>query len=496
MCSAIETPVGEPWPDVHCACESVYERIVNSRDTRNFVDSVWDSEIVPALEDYIRIPNKSPAFDPDWERRGHMVEAVEQLRRWAESFPIERAAIDVVTLPGRTPTLIIDIAGDAPGNVLWYGHYDKQPEFTGWDEGLDPWTPVIRDGRLYGRGGADDGYAMFASLTAIAAAQRQGLPHARSIILIEGCEESGSFDLPFYMEALSDRIGTPDLVICLDAECGDYDRLWVTTSLRGMLSGTLTVSVLAEGVHSGAAGGIVPSSFRLLRQVIERVEDAATGAIPNLEVDIPEQVHHQAEQVAETLGPTVIERFPWVADSRPDTPLANLVLTNTWGPSLGVVGLGGAPGINDAGNTLRPLTSAKLAFRLPPSLDAEAAAARIKGLLERDPPPGAVVRFELDPAHTGWHAPPTAAWLKKSADNASREFFGQPALTMGTGGTIPFMKMLGDTYPDVQFVVTGLLGPGSNAHGPNEFLDIATGKRVTACMAKILVDHAGRNGRT
>ena len=465
---------------------------MNARDTSSFVDAVWDEEIVPALEDYVRIPNKSPAFDPDWERRGHMQKAVERLREWVESFPIEGAEIDVVTLPGRTPTLVVDIAGNAPGNVLWYGHYDKQPEFTGWDEGLDPWTPVIRNGRLYGRGGADDGYAVFASLTAIASVQRQGLPHARSIVLIEGCEESGSFDLPFYMEALSDRIGTPDLVICLDAECGDYDRLWVTTSLRGMLSGTLTVSVLTEGVHSGAAGGIVPSSFRMLRQVIERVENAATGAIPDLEVEVPEQVRQQAEQVARTLGPNVMERFPWVADSRPSTPLADLVAANTWGPSLGVVGLGGAPGISDAGNTLRPRTSAKLVFRLPPSLDAETAAERIKARLERDPPAGASVQFELDPAHSGWHAPPTAAWLEKSADDASREFFGQPALTMGTGGTIPFMKMLGDRFPEVQFVVTGVLGPGSNAHGPNEFLDIATGKRVTSCMARILADHGSR----
>ena len=465
---------------------------MNTEETHSFVESVWDEDIVPTLEDYIRIPNKSPAFDADWERRGHMVEAVEHLRRWVESFPIERAEIDVVTLPGRTPTLVVDIEGDAPGNILWYGHYDKQPEFTGWDEGLSPWTPVIRNGRLYGRGGADDGYAVFASLTAIAAAQRQGLPHARSIVLIEGCEESGSFDLPFYMEALADKIGTPDLVICLDAECGDYDRLWVTTSLRGMLSGTLTVSVLTEGVHSGAAGGIVPSSFRALRQVMERVENAATGAIPELEVEIPKDVRRQAEQVAQTLGSGVVERFPWATDSRPRAPLADVVAANTWGPSLGVVGLGGAPGISDAGNTLRPSTSAKLVFRLPPSLDAESAAPRIKALLERDPPAGAAVRFELDPAHTGWHAPPTAEWLKKSADDASRAFFGQPALTMGTGGTIPFMKMLGDRYPEVQFVVTGLLGPGSNAHGPNEFLDIATGKRVTACMAKILVDHASR----
>ena len=268
---------------------------MNTQETYRFVESVWDDEIVPALEDYIRIPNKSPAFDPDWERHGHMASLGNCLV--VESFPSTRRGRRG-TLPGRTPTLLVEIEGDAPGNILWYGHYDKQPEFTGWEAGLSPWTPVIRNGRLYGRGGADDGYAVFGSLTAIAAAQRQGLPHARCFVLIEGCEESGSFDLPFYMEALGDRIGTPDLVICLDAECGDYDRLWVTTSLRGMLSGTLRVDVLTEGVHSGAAGSIVPSSFRMLRHVIERAENAGTRQYPKLARDSP-NARRQAEQVAD-----------------------------------------------------------------------------------------------------------------------------------------------------------------------------------------------------
>lgn len=467
---------------------------MNSEQVSRYVERCWDERIVPALCEYVRIPNKSPAFDPDWERHGHMAEAVSLLETWAIGAGIDGLDAEVVTLPGRTPLLLIEVAGRAPGTVLLYGHYDKQPEFDGWQPDLGPWQPVLRDGRLYGRGGADDGYAMFGALTAIAALQAQGIDHARCVLLIEGCEESGSFDLPHYVSALGARIGTPDLVVCLDAECGNYEQLWVTTSLRGMLPGVLSVEVLSEGQHSGAAGGIVPSSFRLLRQLMDRVEDPRSGALHgSLQVDIPASARSQLRDVAAVLGNTLTARFPWIEGVRPETDdPVELLLNNAWRPSLATVGLGGAPDVGDAGNTLRPGTRAKLVFRLPPTLDAATAAAAIKAELERDPPSGARVRFETQTPQTGWTAPEVAPWLQASIQQASREHFGAPAMYMGMGGTIPFMKMLGDAYPDVQFLVTGVLGPHSNAHGPNEFLHIDTGKRLTSCVARVLADHAVR----
>ena len=476
------------------ASGSIYEgKALDHPGVERFIEDTWEGRIVPALVDYIRIPNQSAAFDPQWEAGGHMERAAALLAAWARSFQPDGAKVWVERLPGRAPTLLVDVPGKAPGNVLLYGHYDKQPPFTGWAEGLGPWQPVRRDERLYGRGGADDGYALFASLAAIAAVQRQGLPHARCLVLIEGNEESGSEDLPFYIEALADRIGEPDLVVCLDAECGDYDRLWLTTSLRGMLPGTLTVDVLREGVHSGAAGGIVPSSFRVLRHLIGRVEDAGTGAIEPLQAPIPEAARAQAKALAAVLGDAVVERFPWAAASRPPPAShAALALANAWAPSLAVVGLSGAPPVENAGNTLRPGTAARLAFRLPPTLDAQAAGERIKTLLEADPPAGARVRFDLGHPHAGWQAPPLATWLAASLAAASQAFFGHEQLTMGCGGTIPFMKMLGDRFPTAQFLVTGVLGPHSNAHGPNEFLHIPTGKRITSCVAQVLADHARR----
>jgi acetylornithine deacetylase/succinyl-diaminopimelate desuccinylase-like protein len=460
--------------------------------TASFVNDLWDDSIIPELCDYIKVPNKSPMFDPDWEKSGHMDKAVEMLRAWCAEQPIDGMQIEVVRLPGRTPLLFIEIPGESDDVVLLYGHYDKQPEFTGWEKDLDPWQPVIRDGKLYGRGGADDGYAVFGSLTAIRALREQGIGHARCVILIEGCEESGSFDLPFYIDQLEDRIGSPSLVVCLDAESGNYDQLWCTTSLRGNLTGTLSVDVLTEGVHSGGAGGIVPSSFRILRQLLSRIEDESDGRIllDDLHVDIPEQRLRQAELAAETLGGLVYQKYPWArTDGVPSDSAMELLLNNTWRPNLTITGAEGLPEMVNAGNVMLPGMKLKLSFRLPPSCDADQAASAVKKALETNPPAFAQVHFEIESTMAGWNAPVVAQWLEASMEKGSQDYFDRESLYMGTGGTIPFMGMLGEKFPDAQFLVTGLLGPKSNAHGPNEFLHIETGKRLTCCVAQVLEDH-------
>jgi acetylornithine deacetylase/succinyl-diaminopimelate desuccinylase-like protein len=465
---------------------------MDTSKTAAFVNGRWDDSIIPELRDYIEIPNKSPHFDPDWERHGHMEAAVCQLEAWCRRQQIDGMQVEVVRLPGRTPVLFVDIPGASDDVVLLYGHYDKQPEFTGWDDDLDPWKPTVRDGKLYGRGGADDGYATFSSLTAIQALAQQHIPHARCVVLIEGCEESGSFDLPHYIELLEERIGSPDLVVCLDAECGNYDQLWCTTSLRGNLTGTLRVDVLTEGVHSGSAGGVVPSGFRILRSLLSRLEDETTGRIvaDALWVDIPEQRIEQAKLAARTLGESVYRKYPWaIADPAPTESPFELLLNNTWRPTLSITGADGLPALVDAGNVQLPFATLKLSFRLPPTCHAEAAAEAVKRLLETDAPPLARVTCEIDSAMAGWNAPAVAPWLEASMQRASQAFFGRPSMYMGTGGTIPFMGMLGERFPQAQFLITGLLGPNSNAHGPNEFLHIETGKRLTACVAQVLEDH-------
>jgi acetylornithine deacetylase/succinyl-diaminopimelate desuccinylase-like protein len=470
---------------------------MDSKTARAFIDRLWDQEIIPNLIDYIRIPNKSPAFDPDWQTHGHMDRAVEQFAAWARAkvSPLAGASVEVVRLEGRTPVIFIDIPGQGTDTVLLYGHLDKQPEMTGWADGLGPWVPLVKDGRLYGRGGADDGYAMFAAVTAVLALKAQGTAHARCAILIEACEESGSYDLPFYVDHLADRLGSPSLVVCLDSGCANYDQLWLTTSLRGMIGGTLTVQVLEEGVHSGDASGVVASSFRILRTLLSRIEDEDTGEIlPHaFAAQIPVGRLDEAKVAAKALGTEVYTKFPFVTGMRPmNADPAALILNRTWRPALSITGFEGAPRIQDAGNVLRPATSAKLSLRLPPTKDADKAGDALKALLEAEPPYGAKVTFELEKAGTGWDAPPLADWLRASVNKASRVAFGRDAAMMGEGGSIPFMGMLGEKYPKAQFVITGVLGPHSNAHGPNEFLHIAMGKGVTLAVSQVLMDHFAR----
>ncbi len=467
---------------------------MQAEQTYAFVDALWEESILPVLADYIRIPNTSPLFDPDWEARGHMDRAVALLADWCRRQPIEGLRLEVLRAPGRTPLFCIEIPGTRPGTVLLYGHLDKQPEMVGWSEGLGPWQPVRRGDRLYGRGGADDGYAVFASLAAIGALQQQGIAHARCVVLIEASEESGSPDLPAWMARLAPTIGTPELVVCLDSGCGNYAQLWVTTSLRGLVAGNLVVELLREGVHSGDAGGVVADGFRVARVLLSRLEDEASGRVhAAFHAPIPAGRVEQAARAAEALGDAVYTKFPFHDGVRPVAgEPTELVLNRTWRPALAITGAAGLPELGAAGNVCRPLTALKLSLRLPPTLDAEAASTRLAALLETDPPYGARVRFEPEKAGSGWNAPALAPWLAQVLDAASNAWFGQPAAFMGEGGSIPFMGMLGERFPDAQFVVTGVLGPASNAHGPNEFLHIPTAKKLSCCIARVLAEHAAR----
>ena len=466
--------------------------------TTNLANTIarnWDDSIVPQLVEYIRVPAKSPHFDPQWETHGHIERVIRLAEAWARSQPVRGLEVEIVRLPGRTPVLFFDVPGVGDRTVLLYGHLDKQPEMIGWHKGSGPWEPRIEDGKLYGRGGADDGYAVFASLAAIGALQADGIAHSRCVGVIETCEESGSYDLPAYLELLAPRMGSADFVIGLDSGCGDYERLWATTSLRGLTGGTLSVDVLTEGVHSGDASGVVPSSFRIARKLLDRLEDSATGRVlPQVfHAAIPEERVLQARHAATIMGASTIGKYPFADRTQPMvSDHAEALLNRTWRPALSVIGADGFPAIADAGNVLRPRTALQLSLRLPPTVDGASAKEELTRLLEVDPPHGATVRFAADEGATGWNAPPTAPWLATAINEASRRYYEKPAAAMGEGGTIPFMAMLGKHFPDAQFLITGVLGPHSNAHGPNEFLHIPYAKKVTACVASVIAAHAGR----
>jgi acetylornithine deacetylase/succinyl-diaminopimelate desuccinylase-like protein len=465
---------------------------------RQSIDRLWNDSILERLQAYVRIPNKSVMFDPDWEAHGHMEAAAKLMEDWCRAQPIPGMTVDVQRLPGLTPLLVVDIPGELPDCVLLYGHLDKQPEFTGWLPGLGPWEPVIRDGKLYGRGGADDGYACFSSIAAIAALKAQEIPLARCVVLIEASEESGSIHLPAHLEALGAKIGDPSLVVCLDAECGNYEQLWCTTSLRGNLVGKLTVRVLTEGVHSGMATGIAPTPFRIIEQLLARLENPITGdlLIDELQVDIPKDRLTQIAAAAKVLGAEVAGKMPFAEGVQPiSNDPAELLINSSWKATLAVTGADGLPSVQTAGNVLLPEISLKLSLRLPPTCDAALAAKAVKEILERDPPYDAQVSFEAEGSNAGWNAPALAPWLEKSMTSASRQIFAREAVYIGVGGTIPFMGMLGERFPKTQFFITGVLGPHANAHGPNEFLHIDYTKHLTACVALVLGDHAKRPDR-
>jgi acetylornithine deacetylase/succinyl-diaminopimelate desuccinylase-like protein len=460
----------------------------------------WDRDIVRQITDYIQIPAKSPGFDKEWAEHGYIETVMRNAAAWVEAQKVEGLTLEIVRLPGRTPVLFFEIAATkamSAQTVLMYGHLDKQPEFTGWRSDLGPWTPKYEDGKLYGRGGADDGYAVYASIAAVQALKAQNAPHPRIVGLIETCEESGSYDLLPYIDALRPRLGDVALVICLDSGAGNYDQLWLTTSLRGMASGTLKVEILTEGVHSGDASGLVPSSFRIMRQVLDRLEDSKTGRLlpQSFHCEMPAERLAQAQATAAILGDEVYKRFPWAhydcggstAFALPTTtdPVQALI-NRTWTPTLSVTGAEGFPALKDAGNVLRPYTAFKLSLRLPPLVDAGQAVQELKALLEDNAPYQARVTFESNGGATGWNAPDTAPWFEQALNRASQAHFGSSCGYIGQGGTIPLMNMLSEGFPKAQMMVCGVLGPKSNAHGPNEFLHVPYAKKLTAAVAEVI----------
>ena len=465
---------------------------MNKETLVNGINKFWDDKIIPALIDYIKIPNKSPSFDPDWEKHGHMDKVLDLAVNWANENKPNGSILTVERTPGRTPIILLDVPGTTDGNVLMYGHLDKQPEMEGWSEGLGPWEPVMKDDKLYGRGGADDGYALFASIASINALQEQKIDHPRILVMIEFSEESGSPDLPHYMDICSEVIGVPDLVICLDSGAGDYKRFWTTTSLRGLIGLKMKVEVLNEGVHSGGASGHVPSSFRVARALLSKLEDQNTGEVllDELKTDIPDYRIKETETLVSILDDEVVQEFPWKDKMKPSTDnKVEGVLRRTWKPALSIVGSDGLPSTANAGNVLRPYTTLQLSMRIPPMVDAKKATKEIEKTLKNNVPYDATIDLDFEEAADGWNAPETSPWLLDAINKASKNYFKEQPCSIGEGGTIPFMAMLGEQFPNAQFVITGVLGPKSNAHGPNEFLHIPFAKKLTCCISSILSDY-------
>ena len=480
------------------------ESVFNAAAAHEFARARWDEDITSQLVDYVAVPAKSPMFDPDWAANGLLDVVMHNAAAWVQAQQVPGLTLEVLRLSRpdgspRTPVLFFEVPATAPGTqtVLMYGHLDKQPEFNGWRNDLGPWSPKIIDGKLYGRGGADDGYAVYASIAAVQALKAQHTPHPRIVGLIETCEESGSPDLLPYVDALKTRLGDVSLVVCLDSGAGNYDQLWLTTSLRGNAVGMLKVEILTEGVHSGDSSGLVPSSFRVMRQVLDRLEDSKSGRLlpASFHCEVPPERLAQARATADILKDEVYKRFPWACNDDGSfclpttTDPVDALLRRTWQPTLSVTGADGFPALRDAGNVLRPYTAFKLSLRLPPLVDAAQAVQELKALLEDNAPYNAHVTFSGQGGATGWNAPDTAPWFERALNAASTAHFGAPCGYIGQGGTIPLMSMLSKGFPKAQMMVCGVLGPKSNAHGPNEFLHLPYAKKLTAAVAQVIASH-------
>jgi len=451
----------------------------------DFVDKWWDNSALPSLCEFVEIPALSPSFDSEWEANGYLDAAVNTFVVWVRSLPLQGLTVSVHRLKNRSPVLLVRIDGEADGEVLFYSHLDKQPEASGWSEGKGPWKPVIEDGWLFGRGSVDDGYGGYAGILSVLALQDQGISHPTCRFLIETGEESGSPDLSYYLDELESVLGIPDLVIVLDTGGIDYDRLWITESLRGIVAGTLSVKVSSVGVHSGHGSGVMPSSFRLARQLLSRIEDENTGEIKPewLHIEITDKMRDQATKIIE-MNSESTDDFPLLdgVQKQVNDPL-DIFLTMNLSPSLSIIGADGIPSIQDAGNVLRTNTDLKISIRTPPGISAEKVAVKVQELLEKDPPNGAHVSAKMTEVADGFLSPELPEKLSDMLKKSGKKFYGNEPMSLFIGGTIPVMAMLQSRYPDSKFIITGAGGPGGNAHGPDEKLHIPTAKKVTKCMA-------------
>lgn len=462
------------------------------------IASIWNEKAQPALEAFVTRKALSPGFDAAWKQNGVLRQVCDEAAAFGHSlFP--SAEFEVVEDEGKSPSLIFSVPATGAfvatpeKTAFFYGHLDKQPEATGWSEGRGPWKPVVENGKLYGRGCADDGYSIYAALTAIRALEDEGIDHPRCTGFLETREESGSDDVEYYIGKHRARFGDPALVSVLDSSAGNYEQLWLTSTLRGALFGNLRVRVLENGMHSGSAGGVVPSSFDVIRILLDRISDPRTGdfKLKTFTPEIPSYRQEQVKATSETLKGFLYE-FHWAkgADGHPVKPMRRGVfeamLAQNWKPSLSVTGAEGLPPIPQAGNTQRAETDLHLSLRLPPSASPAAALAELTETLTENVPFNAAVSFTEASALPGWEAPQEADWFEKACDESSLAMWGKPALRIGEGGSIPILSYFEAQFPHAQFAVTGVLGPGSNAHAGDESLDIAYTKKFIVCVASLV----------
>lgn len=460
------------------------------------LDDYLRQKALPALQKFIEIPNLSRAFDPEWDTNGLQERACQFCIDFAKDMGVKGMAVEMYKDEGKTPIVFGVVEPTKAGknkNIVMYGHIDKQPHLTeGWSEGLHPTKPVIRDGLLYGRGGVDDGYNFFTVVCMIKALQDLDIPYGRFVMLYETDEESKSRDIPYYLKKFEKEIGTPDVIFCLDAGSISNKIFSLSTTLRGNINFDLTVRVLEQGVHSGLGSGIIPSSFRIIRNLLDRIECSKSGEIYELlQVQVPDDKLAQAKEVVKIMGDDIHKCFCMCKGVQPVCEdLDELYLNNLWRAQLEIIGQEGIPDKNACGNVLRPYTTLRCSLRLPPTITGEDAFEQVKETLTKDPPYGAIVEVTKIGIGSGWNCNEVPNKVVEILDKHNQEIFGTKTLLFGCGGTIPFVKIIQDCLPDTLLCVTGLMLPESNIHVPDENMDIEYWIKFTKSLTCFLVDYA------
>lgn len=454
------------------------------------IQKFWSKEALPALMDFIRLPAKSTAFDPQWKENGYLKGACEFAANWIQKT-VPDAKCEILEFDGKTPCLFVEIDGyqNSDKTVAFYGHLDKQPEAKGWREGLGPWTPVLEGEYLYGRGASDDGYSVYAMITAIEGLRRCKMPYPRIVAIFETQEESGSEDLPDYLLALKERIGSPECFIILDNQCGDYERLWLNTSLRGTITGTLTVKAMDFGIHSGTFSGITPDSVSIAQALVARIHDPITGRVllKSLHTTIPELRVQQLKEVANELGDNIWKSAPLLPGVSPKHASNHENLIHSiWEPTLTIIGIDGMPSIKDAGSVIQGQVALRLSFRTPPNIDMNQAMNDIVQCLTQDIPYGCQTTWNDLECNPGWSAPSQKGKFERLFSEAAFDVFNKKTLSNGQGASIGFVHKFEELFPATEIVLIGVLGPQSNAHAPDESLNIRYVQQLIQTISIVL----------
>ena len=457
-----------------------------------YSEDQFEPFFIKGLQEFVRVENLTPMVDPEYATNGLVQKAMECVDKWIQGLNIIGLKRHVIHPEGLNP-LVVYVVEPSEGctkNIMMYGHLDKQPYGPGWEEGLSPTDPIIRGDFMYGRGSCDDGYSAFACMLAVKALQESGAKWPRVVLTLETEEESGSPCLLALLKEAEPLIGKPDAMFCMDSGALDYEQLWLTSSLRGVCIVELTVEGGKAGYHSGETGGIIPETFRVVRQLLNRLDDPETGEVcKEFQVEVPDFKRQEAKFIAGKYGDKIYNKFdvhPGVQYMSQDN-VEELYLNKAWRPNLSITGADGLPPCGIAGNVLRPKTTVKCSMRLVPTFDAHQANQIFEEKLTKNVPYNAKVTLKGGHAGSGWCQKQLEPWLQTAFEQSAQKFFdGTPVGTFGEGGSIPFLKELERKYPATQIVALGCCGPESNIHGPNEKINLVYVKKIIKTLGHLL----------